>query len=61
MLFRSATAALSGRDYVSPDDVQEMALPALRHRIVLQPEAEANGLTSDEALRTLFQQVPVPR
>lgn len=61
LLASKATAALSGRDYVSPDDVQEMALPVLRHRIVLQPEAEANGLTPDDALRTLFQQVPVPR
>ena len=38
-----AAAALEGRDYVVPDDVQEVALPALRHRVILTPEAEVEG------------------
>jgi MoxR-like ATPase len=56
-----ASAAFAGRDFVTPDDVQTMALPTLRHRIILQPEAEANGLTTDDVMRSIMQRVPVPR
>ena len=61
LLGAKATAAFAGREFVTPDDIQSMALPALRHRIVLQPEAEANGLVPDDALRSIMQRVPVPR
>jgi MoxR-like ATPase len=61
LLGSKATAAFAGRDFVTPDDLQSMALPTLRHRIVLQPEAEANGLTADDVLRSILQRVPVPR
>jgi MoxR-like ATPase len=61
LLAAKASAAFAGRDFVTPDDIQAMALPALRHRVVLQPEAEANGLTSDDALLAVLERVPVPR
>lgn len=56
-----AAAALAGRDFVTPDDVKDMCLPVLRHRVVLQPEAEVTGVTADDALRAALQAVPVPR
>jgi len=63
MLLRAAKAhaALEGRDYVLPEDVQELFLPALRHRIVLDPSAEVEGLGADEALRRTLDSVAVPR
>jgi MoxR-like ATPase len=56
-----AYAALGGRDYVLPDDVKALAVPALRHRIVLAPGAEIEGLTSEAVVRQILEQVPVPR
>jgi len=56
-----AWAWLSGRDYVTPDDVKALAGPALRHRIQLRPEAELDGATPDGVLRGLLAAVPVPR
>ncbi len=55
-----ALAALDGRDYVLPDDVQEVALPALRHRVILTPEAEVEGRPADELLNELIRSVEVP-
>ncbi|GAC1448769.1 MAG: MoxR family ATPase [Isosphaeraceae bacterium] len=55
-----AFAALEGRDYVLPDDVQEVALPALRHRVMLTPEAEVEGRGADELLSELIRSVGVP-
>jgi len=54
-------AWLSGRDYVSPDDVKALARPTLRHRIELRPEAELEGSTADGVLDGLLSSVPVPR
>jgi MoxR-like ATPase len=56
-----ATAAIDGRDYVIPDDVKSAALPALRHRLVLKPEAELEGLTADQVLQDLLRTVEVPQ
>jgi MoxR-like ATPase len=56
-----ARAALEGRDYVIPDDVKALALPALRHRVILSPAAEIEGRRVDEALSTLIEQVEAPR
>jgi MoxR-like ATPase len=56
-----ALATLRGNDYVTPDDTRELALPVLRHRIQLTPEAELEGLTPDACLQALLQQVAVPR
>jgi MoxR-like ATPase len=55
-----AHAWLAGRDYVSPDDVHAIALDALRHRVLLTFEAEAEGATADAFLERLLARVPVP-
>ena len=56
-----ALAALQGRDFVIPDDVKTLALPALRHRVVLSPGAEIEGTAADRILREILEQVAVPR
>ncbi|MDQ1641997.1 MAG: MoxR-like ATPase [Actinomycetota bacterium] len=56
-----AWAWLSGRDYVTPDDVKALARPALRHRVGLRPEAELEGVTTDAVLDGVLGVVPVPR
>ena len=61
LLAAKATAAFKGRDFVTPDDIKEMAPAVLRHRMVLQPEAEATGLTTDDALKSILDRVEVPR
>jgi MoxR-like ATPase len=55
-----ARAWLAGRDYVSPEDVQDVAPDALRHRVLLSYEAEAEGRTADEYIGELLSLVPVP-
>jgi MoxR-like ATPase len=55
-----AVAALGARDYVTPEDVQAVFCPALRHRVVLEPGAEVEGMNSDEALRDAIKRVPIP-
>jgi len=63
MLMRAAkaNAVVAGREYVTPDDVKAMALPALRHRIVLHPEFEVEGRTSDDCIKELLTGIQVPR
>ncbi len=56
-----AQAAVSGRDFVTPDDVKDMTLPALTHRLILRPELEVEGLTVPEVIRRILVEVPVPR
>jgi len=53
-------AALSGRDYVTPDDVKEIAVPALAHRLTLKPELWVERLRSDDIVRELLDEVPTP-
>jgi MoxR-like ATPase len=55
-----AEALLSGRDFVTPDDIKALALPVLRHRVTLTPEAEVEGQTVDDRLRGLLQTLPAP-
>jgi MoxR-like ATPase len=55
-----ALAALEGRDYVIPDDVKQLAAPALRHRVSVTPELELEGVTPDTALRAILDQTEVP-
>ncbi len=55
-----AWAWLQGFEAITPDHVQAMALPVLRHRIQLRPEAELEGVSADSILRSLIQQVQVP-
>lgn len=56
-----AMAGMDGRDYLLPDDVKTAALPVLRHRILLKPEADLEGLTSDQVIRQVISAVEVPK
>jgi MoxR-like ATPase len=63
MLLRAAKAiaAMDGRDYVLPDDLKLIFLPAMRHRVVLDPAEEIEGGTTDQVLRGIMDRVEVPR
>jgi len=54
-------AAMAGRDFVTPEDVIDVSLPVLRHRIILKPEAGIDGQTADKVLMTIIKKVEVPR
>jgi MoxR-like ATPase len=56
-----AMAGMDGRDYLLPDDVKNAALPVLRHRILLKPEADLEGLTSDQVIKQVISAVEVPK
>ena len=56
-----AIARMSGREFVTPDDVARMALPVLRHRILVRPEAELERYSADDAVRAALAAVEVPR
>jgi len=61
MLFSKAIAATEGRDYLIPDDIKVGALPILRHRLVLKPEADLEGTTADQIVREIVRSVEVPK
>jgi MoxR-like ATPase len=61
MLVTKAYAAMDGRDYVIPDDVKAAARPVLRHRIILKPEADLEGITPDQILDEVLRAVEVPK
>ena len=54
-------ALMSGRNFVSPDDVKRVCRPVLRHRLTLQPDAYVEGFTTDDMLTTVLERVEVPR
>ena len=56
-----ANAAIKGRDFVTPEDIKEMASPVLRHRIILTPEKEMEGLTADDLIDSILKAIEVPR
>ena len=56
-----ATAALSGRDFVIPEDIQKMAPHVLRHRIMLTPEKEMEGISTDELIENIIKGIEIPR
>jgi MoxR-like ATPase len=56
-----AHAASCGRDFVTPDDVKMFMLPVLRHRLMMQPDAELANIGADDCLRRIVDEVPVPR
>jgi MoxR-like ATPase len=56
-----ARAVLQGRDYVIPDDIKALALPALRHRVILSPAAEIEGRQTDQIIQGLIERVEAPR
>ncbi|MEO0649190.1 MAG: MoxR family ATPase [Planctomycetota bacterium] len=55
-----ASALVAGRDFVVPDDVIDLALPVLRHRVLLSPEAEIDGASGDDRIRAAIADVPAP-
>jgi MoxR-like ATPase len=56
-----ASAAIAGRDFVTPDDIKAMAVPVLEHRVILRPEFEIEGLSVPEVIQQILQQIAVPR
>ena len=56
-----ALAVLHGRDYVLPDDVKQLSKPALRHRVILAPGAEIEGISTDQVIEQIVEQTAAPR
>lgn len=56
-----ARALMQGRDFVTPDDVKKLALPSLRHRVIIRPESEIEGFTTVRVLQGILESVEVPR
>jgi MoxR-like ATPase len=56
-----AMAAMQGRDFVTPEDILGVAPPVLRHRIILAPDKEMEGITEDEVIKQIIQGMDVPR
>lgn len=56
-----AFAAIRGRDFVTPEDIKEASFAVLRHRIIVSPEREMEGLTADEIIRQILESIEVPR
>ncbi len=56
-----AVAAMSGRDFVTPEDILEVAVPVLRHRIILAPDKEMEGVTEEEVIRQIIGTMDIPR
>lgn len=61
LLTAKTYAAVQGRSYVTPDDIKDLALPVLRHRIILKPEAGLEGIGNDEIIGSILGRVEVPR
>ncbi|MFN7141301.1 MAG: AAA family ATPase [Limisphaerales bacterium] len=61
LLASRAFAAISGRDFVTPDDIKTMAVPVLEHRLILRPEFEIEGVTVAEVIQKILQDIAVPR
>ncbi|HPU41200.1 MAG TPA: MoxR family ATPase [Acetivibrio clariflavus] len=61
LLTAKTYAAMDGRNYVIPEDIKELALPVLRHRIVIKPEAGIDGISNDDAIKNILAKVEVPR
>jgi len=61
MVFAKAVAATEGRDFLIPDDIKQATLPILRHRLVLKPEADLEGVTADQVVRDVVNSIEVPK
>jgi MoxR-like ATPase len=61
LLASRAYAAIQARDFVTPDDIREMAMPVLEHRLILRPEFEIEGLGVSEVVDKILADIPVPR
>jgi MoxR-like ATPase len=56
-----AMAAISGRDFVTPEDILEVVAPVLRHRIILSPDKEMEGVSEDAVIKQIVQSLDIPR
>jgi MoxR-like ATPase len=54
-------AAIRGRDFVTPEDIKEAAIPVLQHRVIVSPEREMEGITSTEIIKQIIETVEIPR
>ena len=54
-------AAIRGRDFVTPEDIKEAAIPVLQHRVIVTPEREMEGITSHEIIKQIIESVEIPR
>jgi len=61
LLASRAAAAITGRDFVTPDDIKSMAVPVLEHRLILRPEFEIEGVGVVEVIQKILQEIAVPR
>lgn len=61
LMAAKAFAVINGRDYVIPEDIKSVAIPSLRHRIILKPEVQIEGMTEDQVLGSILSGVKVPR
>jgi len=61
LIFSKALAAMDGRDYLIPDDIKQAVLPVLRHRIVVKPEADLEGITPDQVIQDVVRAVELPK
>jgi MoxR-like ATPase len=61
LLASRANAAISGRDFVTPDDIRAIAVAVLGHRLILRPEFEIEGISVAEVIEKILQEIPVPR
>lgn len=61
ILASRTSAAINGRDFVTPDDIKTMAMPVLEHRLILRPEYEIEGLTVREVIDSILKEIAVPR
>ena len=52
---------INGRDFVTPEDILEVVAPVLRHRIILSPDKEMEGITEDNVLKQIIQTMDIPR
>jgi MoxR-like ATPase len=56
-----AMAAINGRDFVTPEDILDVVPPVLRHRIILSPDKEMEGISEDAVIKQIVQSMDVPR
>jgi MoxR-like ATPase len=61
LTFSKSVAAMDGRDYLIPDDIKQAVLPVFRHRLVLKPEADLEGVTADQVIQDVVRAVELPK
>jgi MoxR-like ATPase len=56
-----AFAAMNGRDFVTPEDIKQAAIPVLQHRVIVTPEREMEGISSKQIIKQIIEAVEIPR